>query len=207
MMEFVLASNNKKKIKELNEILSKKLPDIKILSLDDIGYKDEIIENGKTFAENAKIKASVPAGLGYIGIADDSGLCVDHLNGEPGIYSARYSGAGDRGNIEKLLENLKGVPSEERTAHFTCSICCVFPDGKRIDCEENSDGRVIEAEGRAEGIILEEERGDGGFGYDPLFYFPALSKTFSELTAEEKNKISHRANALKEFAEKIGELC
>lgn len=196
MMEFVLASNNKKKIKELYEILSKKLPDIKILSLSDIGYTDEIIEDGETFAENAKIKASVPARLGYIGIADDSGLCVDYLNGEPGIYSARYSGSGDKENNKKLLENLNGVPYEKRTAHFTCAICCVFPDG-----------RVIEAEGRAEGIILEEEKGDGGFGYDPLFYFPKLSKTFSELTAEEKNKISHRANALAQFAEKIGELC
>ncbi len=196
MTEFVLASNNKKKIKELYDILSEKLPDIKILSLSDIGYTDDIVEDGKTFAENARIKASVPARLGYIGIADDSGLCVDHLGGEPGIYSARYSGNGDKANNAKLLENLKGVPAERRTAHFMCAICCVFPDG-----------RVIEAEGRAEGIILEEEKGDGGFGYDPLFYFPGLSKTFSELSSEEKNKISHRANALKQFAKKIGELC
>ena len=110
-MEFVLASNNKKKIKELNEILSKKLPDVKVLSLADIGFEGEIVEDGKTFAENAKIKASVPASLGYIGIGDDSGLCVDHLGGEPGIYSARYSGLGDEGNIEKLLKSLDGVPT------------------------------------------------------------------------------------------------
>ena len=195
-MEFVLASNNKKKIKELNEILSKKLPDVKVLSLADIGFEGEIVEDGKTFAENAKIKASVPASLGYIGIGDDSGLCVDYLGGEPGIYSARYSGLGDEGNIEKLLENLKGVPTERRTAHFVCSICCVFPDGK-----------VITAEGKAHGIILEERHGQGGFGYDPVFYFPSLGQTFSEISQEEKNKISHRANALELFAEKIGELC
>ena len=195
-MEFVLASNNKKKIKELNEILSKKLPDVKVLSLADIGFEGEIVEDGKTFAENAKIKASVPASLGYIGIGDDSGLCVDHLGGEPGIYSARYSGLGDEGNIEKLLKSLDSVPFDERTAHFVCSICCVFPDGK-----------VITAEGKAHGIILEECKGQGGFGYDPVFYFPSLGKTFSEISQEEKNKISHRANALELFAEKIGELC
>ena len=196
MMKLVFASNNKGKIKELNEILSKKLPDIEILSLDDIGYKGDIIEDGETFADNAKIKASVPASLGYIGVGDDSGLCVDYLNGEPGVYSARYSGLGNEGNIEKLLKNLDGVPAEKRTAHFTCSICCVFPDGK-----------VITAEGKAHGIILEERKGQGGFGYDPVFYFPSLGKTFSEISQEEKNKISHRANALELFAEKIGELC
>lgn len=195
-MEFVLASNNKKKIKELNEILSKKLPDVKVLSLADIGFDGEIIEDGKTFAENAKIKASVPASLGYIGIGDDSGLCVDYLGGEPGVYSARYSGLGDEGNIEKLLKNLDGVPAEKRTAHFTCSICCVFPDGK-----------VITAEGKSHGIILEERKGQGGFGYDPVFYFPSLGKTFAQISQEEKNKVSHRANALAQFAEKIGELC
>lgn len=196
MMKLVFASNNKGKIKELNEILSKKLPDIEILSLDDIGYEGDIIEDGETFADNAKIKASVPASLGYIGIGDDSGLCVDYLNGEPGVYSARYSGLGNEGNIEKLLKNLDGVPAEKRTAHFTCSICCVFPDG-----------RTVTAEGRADGVILEECKGQGGFGYDPVFYFPSLGKTFAEISQEEKNKVSHRANALKEFAEKIGELC
>ena len=145
---------------------------------------------------NDLIKASVPASLGYIGIGDDSGLCVDHLGGEPGIYSARYSGLGDEGNIEKLLKSLDGVPFDERTAHFVCSICCVFPDGK-----------VITAEGKAHGIILEECKGQGGFGYDPVFYFPSLGKTFAEISQEEKNKVSHRANALAQFAEKIGELC
>lgn len=196
MKEFVLASNNKKKIAELQAILSEYIPDVKILSLADIGFEGDIVEDGATFAENAKIKASVPASLGYIGVADDSGLCVDYLNGEPGIYSARYSGLGDKNNNKKLLENLKGVPTEQRTAYFMCAVCCVFPDG-----------RVIDAEGRAYGIILEEEKGDGGFGYDPLFYYPPLEKTFSEIPQEEKNKISHRANALAQFAEKIGELC
>lgn len=196
MTEFVLASNNKKKIAELEAILSSKLPNVKILSLADIGYTEEIIEDGKTFEENAKIKASVPARLGYIGIADDSGLCVDALNGEPGIYSARYSGGGDDGNINKILEKLKDIPYEKRTAKFVCTMCCVFPDGESF-C----------VKGEVRGIITEQRSGDGGFGYDPVFYYPPYGKTFSEISKEDKNKISHRARAIEALAERLEKLC
>lgn len=196
MTEFVLASNNKKKIAELEAILSSKLPNVKILSLADIGYTEEIIEDGKTFEENAKIKASVPARLGYIGIADDSGLCVDALNGEPGIYSARYSGGGDDGNINKILEKLKDIPYEKRTAKFVCTMCCVFPDGESF-C----------VKGEVQGIITEQRSGDGGFGYDPVFYYPPYGKTFSEISKEDKNKISHRARAIEALAERLEKLC
>lgn len=196
MTEFVLASNNKKKIAELEAILSSKLPNVKILSLADIGYTEEIIEDGKTFEENAKIKASVPASLGYIGIADDSGLCVDALNGEPGIYSARYSGGGDDGNINKILEKLKDIPYEKRTAKFVCTMCCVFPDGESF-C----------VKGEVQGIITEQRSGDGGFGYDPVFYYPPYGKTFSEISKEDKNKISHRARAIEALAERLEKLC
>lgn len=196
MTEFVLASNNKKKIAELEAILSSKLPNVKILSLADIGYTEEIIEDGKTFEENAKIKASVPARLGYIGIADDSGLCVDALNGEPGIYSARYSGGGDDENINKILEKLKDIPYEKRTAKFVCTMCCVFPDGESF-C----------VKGEVRGIITEQRSGDGGFGYDPVFYYPPYGKTFSEISKEDKNKISHRARAIEALAERLEKLC
>lgn len=196
MTEFVLASNNKKKIAELEAILSSKLPNVKILSLADIGYTEEIIEDGKTFEENAKIKASVPASLGYIGIADDSGLCVDALNGEPGIYSARYSGGGDDENINKILEKLKDIPCEKRTAKFVCTMCCVFPDGESF-C----------VKGEVRGIITEQRSGDGGFGYDPVFYYPPYGKTFSEISKEDKNKISHRARAIEALAERLEKLC
>ncbi len=196
MTEFVLASNNKKKIAELEAILSSKLPNVKILSLADIGYTEEIIEDGKTFEENAKIKASVPARLGYIGIADDSGLCVDALNGEPGIYSARYSGGGDDENINKILEKLKDIPYEKRTAKFVCTMCCVFPRGESF-C----------VKGEVQGIITEQRSGDGGFGYDPVFYYPPYGKTFSEISKEDKNKISHRARAIEALAERLEKLC
>ncbi len=196
MMEFVLASNNKKKIAELQAILSEKIPDIKILSLADIGYTDDIEETGETFEENSLIKASVPAKMGYVGIADDSGLCVDSLNGEPGVYSARYSGGNDEDNIAFLLEKMKNIPDEKRTAHFICCMSCVFPDGTKISVQ-----------GSVEGMILREKCGSGGFGYDPVFYYPPYDKTFSLLTPEEKNKISHRAKAISALAKRLEELC
>lgn len=195
-MEFVLASNNKKKIAELQAILSSKLPNVKILSLNDIGFTDEIEENGTTFEENSIIKASVPARLGYIGIADDSGLCVNALGGAPGIYSARYSGGKDEDNINLLLENMKNVPDEERGAYFVCAMSCVFPDGK-----------TISVRGEVHGKILTERQGEGGFGYDPVFFYPPFDKTFSQLTSEEKNTISHRANAIQKLTERLEELC
>ena len=192
-MKIVLASRNKKKIGELQTLLSEHIEDIEILSLDDVGICDEIEENGETFSENAVIKASVAATSGYIGIGDDSGLQVDALGGAPGIYSARYAGdhGNDAANNTLLLKNLEGV--ENRDARFVCAIACVFPDGRE----------PISVFGTAEGEIISEYRGDGGFGYDPLFYFPPLNKTFAELTAEEKNRISHRSCAIRLLAEAL----
>lgn len=193
-MKLVLASRNRKKIKELETFLSEISSDITVLSLDDIGFHDEIVEDGATFAENSRIKASVPARLGYIGVADDSGLEVDALGGEPGVYSARYSGEGanDEKNNKKLLAALAGVPDEKRTARFRTVVTCIFPDGDEI-----------QAEGVCEGRILESPRGQDGFGYDPLFWYEPLGKTFAELTSDEKNAVSHRGRAMREFAAKL----
>lgn len=191
-MKVVLASKNKHKIKELETLLSKYVEDIEILSLDEVGIVDDIVEDGSTFAENALIKARAAASSGYIGVGDDSGLCVKALGGAPGIYSARYAGdhGNDAANNEKLLRELSG--KSERGASFMCAIACVFPDG-----------RSFVAEGKADGVILESARGEGGFGYDPLFYYEELHKTFSELTAEEKNSVSHRGRAILAFAEEF----
>ena len=193
-MKLVLASRNRKKIKELETFLSEISSDITVLSLDDIGFHDEIVEDGATFAENSRIKASVPAELGYIGVDDDSGLEVDALGGEPGVYSARYSGEGanDEKNNKKLLAALAGVPDEKRTARFRTIVTCIFPDGDEI-----------QAEGVCEGRILESPRGQDGFGYDPLFWYEPLGKTFAELTPDEKNSVSHRGRAMREFAAKL----
>ena len=197
-MDIVLASRNAKKIKELQSLLSQVSDlDLRVLSLDDIGYHDEIEENGTTFEQNSFIKASAPASLGYIGVADDSGLSVDYLNGEPGVYSARYSGANatDATNNEKLLAKLDGVPAEKRGAKFVCVISCVFPDGQAFYVRRECPGR-----------ILTDAAGNGGFGYDPLFYYEPFGKTFAELSGEEKNQISHRGLAMKEFIRELAEV-
>ena len=194
MMKFVLASNNKKKTAELKTILSGLLPGSEVLSLQDIGFTGDIEETGQTFEENSFIKASVPAKLGYVGIADDSGLCVDALGGQPGVHSARYSGKGEHENNEKLLSELENVPDEKRSARFVCVMTAVFPEG----------GSII-ARGESEGFILRERRGEEGFGYDPLFYSPELGKTFAEAAPEEKNKVSHRGRALAAFCKKLEE--
>lgn len=191
-MKAVLASHNKKKLAELKAIFAEKLPQIQLLSLSDIGFDGEIEENGSSFEENSIIKASVPASLGYIGIADDSGLCVDFLGGAPGIYSARYSGGGDGDNIDKLLSALDGVPKEKRTARFVCVMSAVFPDG-----------RVITSRGEAEGLILSSRHGSGGFGYDPVFYSLEARAPFGTLPPERKNEISHRAKAINGLAVKL----
>ncbi len=194
MIQLVLASRNRKKIAEFETILKESLSkDIQILSLDDIGFHGEIEENGTTFEQNAFIKASVPASMGYIGIADDSGLTVDHLDGRPGVYSARYSGKGDAENNKKILREMEGVPKEKRTAHFVCAVSCVFPDKRE----------PLSVLGICDGLLLTEQKGDGGFGYDPLFFFPSLGKTFAELTPEEKNAISHRGIAVREFSKQL----
>ena len=190
-MKIVLASRNRKKIKELRTLLSKEGFDIDILSLGDIGYYGDIEENGSSFEENAVIKASVPASLGYIGIADDSGLCVDALDGAPGIYSARFAGepCNDSENNRKLLAMLGDLPAEKRGACFVCTIAAVAPNGSRITVR-----------GECRGRILTELHGKAGFGYDPLFFYDSLGKTFAELSQEEKNRVSHRAVAIKKFS-------
>lgn len=197
-MKFVLASRNPKKIKELRTLLSSYLSDVEILSLDDVGFYDEIEENGNTFEENALIKARVAARSGYIGLGDDSGLCVDALDGEPGIYSARYAAMhssidhSDAENNRVLLERMSRLSDRERGASFVCCFACVFPDG-----------REFTVRGNAKGHILRDYRGVGGFGYDPLFYCDSAQKTFAELSAEEKNRISHRALAIAAFAQRF----
>ena len=196
-MKIVLASRNRKKINEVLTLLRAQggaLSNVSVLSLDDIGYEGEIEENGTTFRENALIKASVPAEMGYIGIADDSGLAVDALGGAPGVYSARYAGepCDDEKNNQKLLAELDAFNGKQRSARYVCTIACVFPDGRQFTVD-----------GDCKGLILREYHGDGGFGYDPLFYYPAFEKTFAEVSPAEKNKVSHRANAISAFAKKL----
>ncbi|MBE6646831.1 MAG: RdgB/HAM1 family non-canonical purine NTP pyrophosphatase [Ruminococcaceae bacterium] len=191
-MKIVLASRNAKKIKELRELLCESIPDIEILSLDDVGIYGEIEENGETFEENAYIKASVAAESGYIGIGDDSGLVVNALGGAPGVYSARYAGGhgDDEANNAFLLKNLKD--KTDRSAKFVSVVACVFP-------EDREKGNFFR--GETEGEILKEYRGEGGFGYDPLFYYAPMNKTYAEMTAEEKNSISHRGKAMRLLSE------
>ena len=178
----------------METFLKKYVPDVSLLSLSDIGYDREIVENGKTFEENALIKARTIAKLGYIAVADDSGLMVDALGGKPGVYSARYAGepCDDRKNNKKLLAAMDGLYGEERSAKFVSVVAGVFPDGKSVT-----------ARGECPGKILTECRGTGGFGYDPLFYYAPLGRTFAEITTDEKNQISHRARAMAAFAEKF----
>lgn len=195
MMKIVLASRNKKKIHELRGLIKEALnSDVEVLSLDDIGFYGEIEENGKTFEENAIIKASVPAKLGYIGVSDDSGLCVEALNWEPGIYSARYSGGDDEDNNDLILEKLKNEAN--RTAKYVCAIACVFPD--------HSKDFVVK--GECYGKILRERHGDKGFGYDPLFYYEPFGKTFAEIELSKKNEVSHRGVAMRHFINELSKV-
>ena len=193
-MKIVVASHNKKKIGELNALLSKYIDGVELLSLDDVGMFDEIVEDGDSFEANAYIKARAAARSGYIGVGDDSGLCVKALGGAPGIFSARYAGehGDDEANNDLLLKNLEDKDS--RAAEFVCALACVFPDG------EHEDFCVI---GKAGGEILTERRGERGFGYDPLFYYAPLGKTFAEMGADEKNGISHRGEAVKVLGERL----
>ncbi len=194
-MKIVLASRNKKKKAELQALLSEYIDGIEILSLDDVGIYGEIEEDGETFEDNAFIKARVAASSGYIGVGDDSGLCVDSLGGEPGVYSARYAGGhgDDEANNDLLLKKLEG--KSDRRARFVCCIACVFPEGYDIE--------PFAVRGYIEGEIIKERHGNGGFGYDPLFYYEPFGKTLAEVTAVEKNTVSHRANAIRAFAEKL----
>lgn len=190
-MKFVLASQNQHKLAEMQAILS--AHGVEVVLQGNLGLHVDVEETGTTFAENALLKArAVMEASGLPAIADDSGVCVDALNGAPGVYSARYGGPGldDEGRYRLLLENMRGASS--RTAHFTSAIACVFPNGD-----------VIEAEGVCPGSIGFAPVGDGGFGYDPVFFLPQLRKTYAQLTPEEKAAVSHRGKALAAFDEKL----
>ncbi len=190
----VLATTNKGKLKEMRELL-KDFP-VEIKGLDDFGPIPEVIEDGETFDENAYKKASFTARiLGYPALADDSGLCVDALDGAPGVYSARYAGEGatDAQNVEKLLRVMDR--EENRRASFQCLISIAIPTGPALTYE-----------GRCEGVLTREPVGDNGFGYDPLFYFPEFGKTFAQLNMEEKAKVSHRGKALAEVISEMDKI-
>lgn len=190
MKEAIIATHNPGKVKEFKEILEPKGYDVK--SLAEIGFTEEIEETGHTFEENAILKAeAVAKAVNKMVIADDSGLSIDNLGGRPGVYSARYAGEqkDDHTNIEKVLSELKGIEKEQRTARFRCALAVSIPG------EETKT-----VEGHVEGYIAEEPRGEYGFGYDPIFIVKDKDKTMAELTSDEKNKISHRADALKKLS-------
>ena len=192
-MKFVLASKNQKKLVEMNEILCQL--GIQVCSEAEAGVDVEVEETGSTFEENSLLKAkAVMEESGLPAIADDSGLCVDALNGAPGVYSARYGGEGldDTARYRLLLENMRG--QTPRTAMFVSVITCCFPNGD-----------VIAARGECPGTIAFAPMGEGGFGYDPVFFIPGLKKTFAQLSPEEKNAISHRGKALEAFKVKLEE--
>ena len=193
-MEIVIASRNKHKISELEALLSEYIEGVKLLSLNDVGLFEDVEEDGASFEENAFIKARYAAKSGKISVGDDSGLCVNALDGAPGIFSARYAGehGNDAANNAKLLADLEG--KDDKSASFVCAFACVMPDG-----------REFAVEGRANGVITHNASGNGGFGYDPLFYVPELGKTFADLAPEEKNAISHRGKAVEAFAKKLCE--
>ena len=191
-MKFIIATNNPKKLIELERIL-------KPLGIDAVSAKeagvvlDDVEETGTTFAENAFLKADAAyKKTGMPSVADDSGLSVDALNGRPGVYSARYAGenATDKDRYTKLLGEMKDIPEDERTAHFTSAICCILSDGSKI-----------EVEGRCDGRIAFEPSGDGGFGYDPVFLYG--ERSYAQLTAEEKDKVSHRGKSLRRLQEEL----
>ena len=187
-MKVILASKNQHKLVELSAILSQLGFEIALES--EYGLDIDVDETGTTFEENSFLKAeAVMKASGLPVLADDSGLMVDALSGAPGVYSARYGHKNsDAERIEYLLANMKDVPAGARTAKFVCVITCLWPDGRKIV-----------ARGEGPGEILFAPKGQGGFGYDPVFYLPERGKTYAELAAEEKNAISHRARALQEF--------
>lgn len=200
-MKVIVATGNKDKVKEIREILRDM--DAGVVTMKEAGFFAEPEEDGSTFLENAVIKAKAVAREAAkdevwkdaIVMADDSGLVIDALNGEPGIYSARYLGhdTSYRKKNADLIRRLDGVPDEGRSARFVCAVAAVCPDGK-----------VLTAEGVMEGRIGHEERGENGFGYDPIFYLPEFGCTSAQLSLEDKNRISHRGKALRAMREKLG---
>ena len=195
-MKVVLASKNKHKLVEISKLTEKFGFDLVLQS--ELGVDIDVEETGTTFEENSLLKArAVMEATGLPALADDSGIAVDALNGEPGIYSARYGfdeSLDDWGRLELLLKNTEHVPDGQRQAQFVCVISFITPEGK-----------VIQARGEIHGELTREPAGENGFGYDPIFYYPPLGKTTAELSPEEKNKVSHRANALNLFYEKMKE--
>ena len=192
-MKLVLASKNPHKLREMETILSQL--GLEVVLESDVGVDVDVEETGTTFEENSLLKArAVMEASGMPAIADDSGLCVDALNGAPGVYSARYGGEGldDAGRYRLLLENMRG--QTPRTAKFVSVITCCFPNGD-----------VLSARGECPGTIAFAPMGEGGFGYDPVFFIPSLKKTFAQLSPEEKNAISHRGKALEAFQVKLEE--
>jgi XTP/dITP diphosphohydrolase len=201
-MKILVATTNPGKLSEISAMLDL---DIDWLSLSDFSDTQEIEEDGKTFAENARRKAiGYAKQTGLWTIADDSGLVVDALDGQPGVTSARFSGEKEKNrelldhkNMQKVLTLLKDVPKEKRTARFVCCLCLACPESIEGASPEKV---LIETEGKLEGFIAEKELGSNGFGYDPIFFVPALSKTVAQLSAKEKNSVSHRGIAVRKFA-------
>ena len=195
-MKMVLASKNPHKLVEIQKIVERF--DIQLVLESELGVDIDVEETGTTFEENSLLKAkAVMEATGLPALADDSGIAVDALNGEPGIYSARYGfddSLDDWGRLKLLLKNTEQVPDGKRQAQFVCVITMVTPDGN-----------VIQARGEIHGELLREPRGENGFGYDPIFYYPPLGMTTAQMSAEDKNRVSHRANALRAFYEKLKE--
>ncbi len=191
-MKFVLASQNKGKLVEMQGILESL--GVEIVLQSELGVSVDVEETGTTFEENARLKAvAVMQATGLPAIADDSGLCVDALNGGPGVYSARYGGdISDGEKVQLLLANMRGAST--RAAHFATAIVCAFPNGEELV-----------ASGRCDGSIAYAPAGDMGFGYDPVFFYPAFGKTFGQSTREEKSSVSHRGKALRDLAVKLEE--
>lgn len=193
-MKVVLASKNMHKLREIGEILEQF--DIELVLQSELGVDIDVEETGTTFEANSLLKAeAVMKATGLPALADDSGIAVDALNGEPGVYSARYGfddTLDDWGRLLLLLKNMEQVPDEKRQAQFVCVITLVTPEGE-----------MIQARGEAHGMLLRQAVGENGFGYDPIFFFPPLNKSFAELSPEEKNQVSHRANALKLLYQKL----
>ena len=194
MKQVVIATKNKGKAKDFEALFEPF--GYKVVTMFDVAPDVEIEETGTTFEENAILKAETLANLlGQMVIADDSGLAIDALNGEPGVYSARYAGDhDDEANMVKVLENMKDVPEEQRTARFCCALAIAGP---------NMETKTVF--GTCEGVIAHEKKGTNGFGYDPIFYVPALEKHMAELSAEEKGAISHRGNAIRKLALQLAE--
>ena len=195
-MKVVLASKNKHKLEEISKITEKF--DMELVLESELGVDIDVEETGSTFEEKSFLKAeAVMKATGLPARADDSGIAVDALNGEPGIYSARYGfdeSLDDRGRLNLLLKNTENVPDDKRQAKFVCVITLVTPQGQ-----------TIQARGEVHGMLLRAPAGENGFGYDPIFYYPPFGKSLAQVSPEEKNRVSHRANALKVFYEKLKE--